>query len=113
VGEGKETKRLSYVWAVEHGATFRLFPELLAKLATYATFRKRAPVLVQALRTRAQEWCKTNGLSAEDCADTLAQTVALAFLPTAQEVSGAKALSRLAQKPSEIAVADGWWNAPV
>nr|UYZ32450.1 hypothetical protein [Alternaria dianthicola umbra-like virus 1] len=101
---------LPYVNACHSGVMFRLYPELLAKLATYATFRRREAVLVTALRTRAMEWLKQNSFSNEEAADTLGPTVALSYLPTAQEVVGQKILSVAGDKGS-LPEAEGWWSA--
>jgi hypothetical protein len=108
-GEKATTVELAYVNAVHEGTCFRLFPELLAKLACYATFRPRVPTLVSALRTRALEWAKTQHLTAEETADTLGPTVAMAYLPTAQEIAGQKVLQATGTDGS-LPEAEGWWS---
>lgn len=109
--EGKENTTLAYVNAVHEGRAFRLFPELLAKLSLYASFRLRGPALVLALRTRATEWCKLQGIPTELAAETLSPSVALAFFPTVQEEIGQDILREGASSVGASPVAEGWWNA--
>nr|QDH89454.1 MAG: hypothetical protein H4Rhizo432507_000001 [Riboviria sp.] len=110
--DGEEKKVYGYVNAVHEGTSFRLVPELLAKLTAYATFRKRDATLVSGLRMRCVEWCKTHGFTAEETAEMLAPTVALAYLPSAQEVCGQKLLEAVAPGGTSP-VAEGWWSATV
>lgn len=109
--EGKECKTLSYVNAIHDGVVFRLFPELLAKLSLYATFRARGATLVAALRTRATEWCKLEKLPAELAAETVAPTVAIALSPSAQEKAGTAILRTTTDSSGASPEAEGWWNA--
>lgn len=110
IGEGQEKRTVehAYVNAVHGGTCFRLFPELLARLATYATFRRRGPTLVSALRTRAIEWAKRQGFTAEVTADMIGPTVALAYLPSAQEIVGQEILGG-ASTDGSLPEAHGWW----
>lgn len=108
VGEGAEevAHRLAYLWVCDKGKTFRVYPELLAKLAVYATLRKRSPALVLALRTRASEWCKKVGMDIEEAAHVLAPSVAIAYLPTTQEDIGASIL----ETAPPAGLRGGWWT---
>jgi hypothetical protein len=99
---------VAFVWALHEGTVFRLVPELLARLATYATFRKRNGTLVQSLRTRCQEWCKAEGVPTEVTAELLAPTVALAFSPSEQEKVGTAILEGCQPASSG---SESWWNA--
>lgn len=110
-GDGKVVE-LAYVNAVHEGTCFRLFPELLALLASYATFRKRGPTLVSALRTRGLEWAKAQKLTAEETADMIGPTTAMAYFPSAQEIAGQKLL-RGADAMGSLPEAQGWWSADV
>jgi hypothetical protein len=114
IGEGPErrTLELAYVNAVSGDTCYRLYPELLARLASYATFRKRSSVLVTALRTRALEWAKKQGFTAEETAEMLPPTVALAYLPSAQEIAGQEIL-REASTDGALPEAHGWWASDI
>lgn len=102
----------AYVNAVHEGTCFRLYPELLAKLTCYSTLRKRDATLVTALRTRAIEWCKQQGFTAEDTAETLGPTVALAYTQSAQEKLATSILEHVGPN-SASPVAEGWWSQGV
>jgi len=104
----EKVRDVAFVWALHGGTVFRLVPELLARLATYATFRKRNGTLVQSLRTRCQEWCKAEGVPTEVTAELLAPTVALAFSPSEQEKVGTAILEGCQPASSE---SECWWNA--
>jgi len=106
-GEAAVARVYAYTYAFHEGKTFRVYPELLAKLAVYASLRKRSPALVLALRTRASDWCKKVGMDIEEVAHVLAPSVAIAYLPTTQEVIGA---SILEQHPPE-SLRGGWWTS--
>jgi len=106
---GENSEVLTYVNASYKGGVFPIYPELLAKLASYATLRERKPDLVSALRTRALEWCKRSGFSAEETAETLGPSVALAYLPSAQEVTATEIL-RDATSNGSLPKAEGWWS---
>lgn len=110
--QSKSARTLSYVWARHAGTTFRLFPELLARLSCYASLRKRDAVLVTALRSRAQDWCKKIGMDAEIAGSCLAPSVAVAFSQTAQELAAEDILST-AGPGAENPKAVGWWASGI
>lgn len=88
-----------------------VFPELVAKLATYACFRRRDAALVMALRSRAQEWVKPRNLYDCDVALALPMTVALASRITTIEASASKALDRVSEVAvGGVALPRGWWK---
>jgi len=111
-GEGEErtVRVLTYVNAVFEGTCFRLYPELLARLAAYATFKRREPRLLSALGTRALEWLKREGFSMEEAEETLAPTVALSWLPSSRESLGIKILQS-ASTTGALPETNGWWSA--
>jgi hypothetical protein len=88
-----------------------VYPELVAKLATYACFRRRDAALVAALRSRAQEWVKPRNLYDCDVALALPMTVALASRITTIEASSSKALDRVSEVAvGGVALPRGWWK---
>lgn len=102
-------EELVFVNAVHEGTVFQLYPELLARLGSYATYRKRSSVLVTALRSRALEWCKKMKFTMEETLETVAPSVALAYFPSKQEQAGQALFKGLTS--GRVADADGWWNA--
>lgn len=63
-GADKEKDAVVY-YILEHpdGSTELVAPELMSHLASYSFLRERSADLVSALRLRALEWCKGQGLS--------------------------------------------------
>lgn len=107
--EGEEPKINHFVNALVGNATFRLFPELLARLASYATLRTRDATLVTGLRTRCLEWCKAEKFSYELTAEVVGPTVALAYLPTTHEQLSCEIL-RSQTRGGALPSAEGWWS---
>jgi len=63
-GEGDKKRMETYILVeLSDGSRETVFPELLARLASYSLLRERDATLLSALRLRAQEWCKGAGLS--------------------------------------------------
>lgn len=112
VGEGEDIRETTnyYVNATRDGVVFKCYPELIARLASYATLRKRVPTLVTALRTRALEWCKKQGFSAEETAETIGPSVALAYFPTSQEKVATEILGE-AEPNGALPKVSGWWSS--
>jgi len=100
-----------FVYAEVNGSVVPLYPALLARLSTYATFRVRGASLLQALKVRAIEWCKKSCFTEEQTADTVAASVALAHHPSRVEASAVKLLeveSSVVRPPSA-----SWWTSTV
>jgi hypothetical protein len=87
-----------------------LYPELLARLAAYATFKKREPRLLSALAVRSLEWLKHEGFTMEEAGETHAPTVALSWFPSKSETLGTKILSA-ASAGGALPSLEGWWSA--
>jgi hypothetical protein len=71
---GENGRVVYYVLELSDGSRELVAPELFSSLATYAFLRERSAVLVSALRLRALEWCRQQGLS---------KTHTWAFVPSA------------------------------
>jgi hypothetical protein len=108
---GDEVVIEPYVWADHEGTCFRLFPRLIAKLGMYATFRRRDAGLVQALRTRAQEWFKEQAIDVEVAEGSIGPSVALAFTPSTGESTGRELLAQA--KRGNAPGVDKWWESPI
>lgn len=88
-----------------HGVYFHLdtgeeiqvvFPYLLGKLRQYALFRERDELLLSALRSRAIEWCKGEGLRAYVSDMAVAGAVSLAMEPSTHEAVAQAHVTRVA-----------------
>jgi hypothetical protein len=60
--ESSDIRVAYFVVEDEFGTVSTVFPELLSSLRSYAWLRARESTLVLALRSRALEWCKKQGL---------------------------------------------------
>jgi hypothetical protein len=77
-----------------------VLPRLLARLSLYSVYRKRSPALVAALRTRAVEWCKAEGVTDTYASICLPGTLALAYVRSGEEEAGLKLLRSAAAEGS-------------
>lgn len=86
-GERSKRKQDHVYFIVDTGAeeASLVFPELLGRLRTYALYRKRDGLLLGALRTRAQGWCKAMGLRAHIMDLAVAAATSMAMMPSTHE----------------------------
>jgi hypothetical protein len=93
-GEDGSSTPVAYVSGqTRDGWEFQVFPSLVAKLSNHALFRTRNAALLALLRLRALEWRREQGLDHYDLAFGLADSVCLASLETAWEVSASQCLA--------------------
>jgi len=85
------------------GLVETVFPDLVSSLSSYAFLRKREATLVLALRSRAQEWCKQEGLSSSSTAVAVPSAVRWAW-----GVSEREAFVRAGIQ--EDTTSEAWWG---
>lgn len=95
-----EKQRQPFVRLLLGETVVTVLPGLLARLTQYSVYRTRSPALVSALRTRAVEWCKAQGVPEVDACLCIPGTVALSYLRTAPEEAGINLLSTVAAEES-------------
>lgn len=76
-----------------------VYPDLLGKLRLYSMFRHRDELLLGALRTRAVEWCKGEGISPWESDLAVAGAVAIAMIPSTQETAAQSLVTRAIGTP--------------
>jgi len=91
-----EKRRQPFVRLLLNDTVVTVLPGLLARLSNYSVFRTRSPALLSALRTRAVEWCKAEGVPDVDSCLCIAGTVALAYVRSAPEEAGVDVMSTVA-----------------
>ncbi|QKN84405.1 hypothetical protein [Rice Tombus-like virus 3] len=95
-----EKRRQPFVRLLLGETVVTVLPGLLARLTQYSVYRTRSPALVSALRTRAVEWCKAQGVPEVDACLCVPGTVALSYLRTAPEEAGLDLMSTVAAEES-------------
>lgn len=85
VGEGRNPAHGVYFHLDTGDEVQVIFPYLLGKLRQYALFRERDELLLGALRSRAIEWCKGEGLRTFVSDMAVAAAVSLAMEPSTHE----------------------------
>jgi len=85
--KGDDDTRCPYfVVECRDGNVSTVFPDLLSCLSSYAFLRAREATLVLALRSRAIEWCKKQGMDSPCTATAVETAVAWAWEVTPREV---------------------------
>nr|QHD64747.1 ORF2 [Plasmopara viticola lesion associated ambiguivirus 2] len=95
-----EKQRQPFVRLLLGDTVVTVLPGLLARLSNYSAFRKRNPTLVAALRTRAIEWCKAQGVPDVDSCLCIPGTVALAYVRSAPDEAATSIMSTVAAEES-------------
>jgi len=80
-----------------------IFPYLLGSLRTYALYRKRDSLLLGALRTRAQGWCKGMGLAPHIMDLAVAGATSMAMMPSRHEQLACARAREAVQKAAHLA----------
>jgi len=96
---------LYYVVELVDGSRETVFPELVAKLSSYALLRQRDAVLVSSLRLRALEWCKGVGLSSSTTFVAVPTALKWAWTVSRGESAFADLLEESGEKPAR------WWES--
>jgi len=92
------------VFELPDGSREVLFPELHNQLSTYSLFRKRDAILVSALRSRAEAWCKDVGLTKSDTWTAVSSSVHLVWQVSRRERYASEAL--FASRTTRF-----WWSS--
>jgi len=93
-----------YHLGLPDGSRELLFPSAVSKLAAYALLRQRDATLVSALRLRALEWCKSEGLADDLRLIVVSSTMRLVLECTVADDSLSSVLDALGQQPPR------WWQ---
>lgn len=110
--EGVSVQRTPFLRLGMDGREVVVFPELVARLTTYAFLRPRDSALVAGLKARAQEWCKTRYLTDAEVAGKLPLSVALSVFRSSQETDAERVLmlgTEVADRGSDRQ-GGNWWN---